>query len=717
MKQVGQRMKDGQMRTMEVPVPEVGPYQALVLTEASLISAGTERAKVTVARESLVGKARSRPDQVKKVLEKVQRDGLRSTFEAVRIQLEEMGPLGYCAAGRVLRTGPRIAGVQPGDLVACGSAAAAHAEVLAVPQNLMVRVPAGVPAEQACFATLGAIAMQGFRQADLRLRERVAIVGMGLVGQLTARLAKAAGCEVLGIDLDPWRLELARAAGCVDHTLLRGSIGKGDLDQWDAVIVTAAAPSSDPASLATDLARDRGRIVIVGDVKLELDRARFYEKELELKLARSYGPGRHDIEYEQRGLDYPLPYVRWTEQRNMASFLDLVADGSVRLDDLVTHTFPIEEATAAFDLLADRGQRSLAIVLSYPNGPALEAAIAAAPAAAPARAFAPGSALAFVGAGSFAQRYLIPLAKEAGLALDRVATSTGLSAASVAERFAFARGAATAAEILADPAVNAVVVATRHDRHGSLALESLAAGKATFVEKPLCTSEDELEQLAAAATAPGAPPLMVGFNRRHAPLTVALKAHLDGARGPTNAVIRVNAGMLPADHWLNDPVEGGGRLLGEGCHFVDLLCHLAGPDATPVAVSATGSPGEGEPLQAAQDVAVTIRFSDGSLGVLLYGTAGAGAAGKELVEAHRGDRSGRLDDFGTLQLWGGGKPRSESSRGRDKGHAAEVARFARLARGEDQPSAAETETYLTSMRVTFAAIHALATGAEVRLDG
>ncbi len=708
MKQVAQRLKDGELRTLDVPLPELGPYQALVLTEASLISAGTERAKVTVARESLVGKARSRPDQVKKVLEKVQRDGLKATFEAVRIQLEELSSLGYCAAGRVVRVGERMTDVRPGDLVACGSEAAAHAEVLAVPQNLCVVVPEGVPTEQACFATLGSIALHGFRQADLRLRERVAIVGLGLVGQLTARLAKAAGCEVLGIDLDPWRLEVARAAGCVDATLLRGDVTRGDLDQWDAVIVTAAAPSADPASLATDLARDRGRIVIVGDVKLELDRSRFYAKELELRLARSYGPGRHDVEYEQRGLDYPLPYVRWTERRNMRAFLELVAAGSVRLDDLVTHTFPIEQATAAFDLLANREERSLAIVLRYPADIALPE-----PAVAPARAFVPGDAVGFLGAGSFAQRYLIPLAKQSGLQLDRVATSSGLSAASVAERFSFVRGAATGAEILADPAINAVVVATRHDRHGPLALAALRAGKATFVEKPLCMSEAELDQIAEVACAPGAPPLVVGFNRRHAPLLVSLKRHLDGAHGPVNTLIRVNAGVLPADHWLNDPVEGGGRLLGEGCHFLDLLCQLAG--SAPVAVAAQGTLREGEPLQSAQDVAVTVRFADGSLGTLLYGTAGAAAAGKELVEAHRGDRSARLDDFGRLELWGGGKARTESSRSRDKGHAAEVALFARLARGEEPVP--DPAGYVTAMRITFAAIESLATGTEVRLDG
>lgn len=710
MKQVAQRMKDGQLRTLEVPVPELGPYQALVLTEASLISAGTERAKVTVARESLVGKARSRPDQVKKVLEKVQRDGLRSTFEAVRIQLEELSPLGYCAAGRVVRVGERVHGVRPGDLVACGSEAAAHAEVLAVPQHLCVLVPAGVPAGQACFATLGSIALHGFRQADLRLRERVAIVGLGLVGQLTARLAKAAGCEVLGIDLDPWRLEVARAAGCIDAGLLRGDVGRGELDRWDAVIVTAAAPSADPASLATDLARDRGRLVIVGDVKLELDRSRFYEKELELRLARSYGPGRHDVEYEQRGLDYPLPYVRWTENRNMRAFLDLVADGSVALDDLVTHTFPIDEATRAFDLLADRAARSLAIVLHYPGDAAALPELAVGSLATDQR-FTPGAAVGFLGAGSFAQRYLIPLAKQAGLRLDRVASGSGLSAASAAERFAFARGAATGAELLADPAINAVVIATRHDRHGPLVLDALRAGKATFVEKPLCLTADELAAIAQAVAVPDAPPLLVGFNRRYAPLFVALQRHLDGAApGPVNAAIRVNAGALPADHWLNDPVEGGGRLLGEGCHFLDLLCRLA--DSAPVAVSAQGTSRTDEPVQ---DVAVSVRFADGSLGTLLYGTAGAAAAGKELVEAHRGDRSGRLDDFGRLDLWGGGKPRHERSRSRDKGHAAEVAHFARVARGEDAKP--DPAGYLVAMRVTFAALEALATGAEVRLDG
>src|SRR5712691_65609 len=367
MKQLAQRLKDGELRVIEVPPPELDEWKVLVRTGASLVSAGTERAKVELARESLLGKARRRPDQVRQVVDKMRAEGIGATVGAVRSRLEALTPLGYCAAGRVEQVGSRVRDVRPGDVVACGGEEAAHAELLAVPANLCVAVPDGVDVLEAAFTTLGSIALHGFRQADLRIGERVAVVGLGLVGQLSARIARAAGCEVVGIDLEGWRLELAERAGVLDVSRQRSRVAADDLDTCDAVLVTAAAPTaSDPVSLATDLARERARIVVVGDVLLHLDRRRFYAKELELRLARSYGPGRYDRDYEERGLDYPISYVRWTERRNMSEFLRLLAERRIEIGDLVTHTFPIAEADRAFDVLTEPDRHALAVVIEYP---------------------------------------------------------------------------------------------------------------------------------------------------------------------------------------------------------------------------------------------------------------------------------------------------------------------------------------------------------------
>jgi predicted dehydrogenase/threonine dehydrogenase-like Zn-dependent dehydrogenase len=711
MKQLAQRLKDGELRVIEVPPPELDEWKVLVRTGASLVSAGTERAKVEIARESLLGKARRRPDQVRQVVDKMRAEGIGATVDAVRSRLEALTPLGYCAAGRVERVGGRVRDIRPGDLVACGGEEAPHAEILAVPANLCVAVPEGVDVLEAAFTTLGSIALHGFRQADLRLGERVAVVGLGLVGQLSARIARAAGCEVVGIDLEEWRLGLAERAGVLDVSRQRSRVVAADLDTCDAVLVTAAAPTaSDPVSLATDLARERARIVVVGDVLLQLDRRRFYAKELELRLARSYGPGRYDREYEQRGLDYPIGYVRWTERRNMAEFLRLLGERRIEVRDLVTHRFPIEEAAGALDVLTEPGRRSLAVVIEYPT-----AADAPAPDAPMVqegrRSFSPGARVGFLGAGSFARRQLIPLAKHHGLVLDRVATASGLSATSAAEQFGFTRGACSVEELLGDEAIAGIVVATRHDLHGQLALAALRSRKAVLVEKPLCLTESELAEIQTELGLGDAPPLMVGFNRRFAPLVVALRDHLTGAEGPTNVIVRVNAGPLPADHWLNDPTAGGGRLLGEGCHFLDLIVDLIGVE--PEAVIAHARHRTNEPLQAAQDFSVSIRFADGSLGTLLYGTTGAATAGKELIEAHRADRSGRIDDFRSLRAWGGGRARTHSARGQDKGHSEEMRTFAAVVRGEAAPPPAAG--YLTSTALTFAALRSLQRGTEVLL--
>lgn len=708
MKQVAQRMRDGQMRVLDVPSPELSETDVLVRSMASLVSAGTERAKVTVAREGLIGKARRRPDQLRQVIDKARSDGLSETIAAVRSRLDALAPLGYCIAGRVERVGPLVRDIVVGDLVACGGDASAHAEILAVPSNVAVRVPDGVRPQAAAFTTLGAIALHGFRQADSRIGDRVAVVGMGLVGQLTARIAHAAGCEVLGIDFDPWKLELARAAGSIDLARVRTEVRSDVFGGFDAVLVTAAAPSSsDPVSIASQLARDRGRIVIVGDVRLDLDRRHLYEHELELRLARSYGPGRYDREYEERGLDYPIGYVRWTERRNMAAFLAMLERNEVTVDDLITHTFPVDRAIEAFDLLADTSRRSLALVIEYPRESESPVPERRKVDQTQRRAFNPGFAVGFVGAGSFAQRHLIPLARQHGLTLDLVATSSGLSAASAAEQFEFARGACTPDELITDERLNAVVVATRHDRHAALAIAALRAGKAVLVEKPLCLNETELEEIAAEAARDDAPPLMVGFNRRHAPQVAALREALPPG-SPAHALIRVNAGALPAEHWLNDPREGGGRLLGEGCHFFDLLTFLVG--SKPVAVSTQARHRHNEPLQSAQDFVASVRFADGSLGTVVYMTGGSGKLGKELIEVHRAGRSGRIDDFADLTLWVDGRPRSTRSRSRDKGHSAEMALFASVTRGEAEvPGLA---SYIDSMRLTIGALRSLESGKE-----
>ncbi len=641
-----------------------------------------------------MGKARARPDQVRQVVDKARRDGVRATVDAVRMRLDQPAPLGYSAAGVVLSVGSRVRDLAPGDRVACGGGGyAVHAEVVHVPGNLCVCLPDAVSFEQGAFATVASVALHGVRQADVRLGERVAVIGLGLVGQLAGQMLRAAGCEVVGVDLSEQLVERAREAKTVEHSIARSRLTGDALPaqarDCDAVLVTAATTSDDPVELAARLCRDRGRVVIVGDVGMSIPRASYYDKELELRLSRSYGPGRYDRAYEERGLDYPIGYVRWTERRNMEAFLRLVAAGKLDVDGLVSRRVAVDDAPAAYDGLVDSDSSPLGILLAY--------AQSAAPARPESQRMAPGRngdrrVATVIGAGSFAQRILIPGLEAAGFALSTVASASGLSARAAADRFGFDR-AATVEEALTDPAAGLAVIATRHSTHAALAVAALRAGKAVFVEKPPCISSAELQDLRTAVAESGRP-LVVGFNRRHAPLALAFKDHIAAAGVPFNLLYRVNADPLPANHWLHDPDEGGGRLLGEGCHFVDFACWFAG--ALPTTVSCTAAAEHDLPLAAAQRFSITLEFPDRSLATILYGS-GTAAVGKEYAEAHAGDRAAVLDDYRSLTTYVGRSRHTRKARAQDKGHSAQ---FRNLPAALGRVAAPD---HLSTMEATLAA--------------
>jgi predicted dehydrogenase/threonine dehydrogenase-like Zn-dependent dehydrogenase len=698
MKQVTQRVRDGRIEIVDVPIPELTPDTVLVDVRASLLSTGTERAKVETARKSLVGKARARPDQVRQVVEKAKRDGIRETVEAVRLRLDQPSSLGYSTAGVAVAVGSRVRGIAPGDAVACGGADhAVHAEVNRVPGNLCVRLPEGLSFEAGAFATVGAIALHGVRQAEVSIGERAAVIGLGLVGQLAGQILRAAGCRVLGVDLSPDLAARALDTGAVDEGWARAAVPESAGD-CDAVLITAATRSSDPIELAAKLCRDRGRIVVVGDVGLEVPRTPFYEKELDLRLSRSYGPGRYDREYEERGLDYPIGYVRWTERRNMEAFLHLVASGRIDVAPLVSERLPLERAAEAYDEIVMADQSPLGIVLTSdptpiePDGPSPAEARPAAPTT---------HTVGVIGAGSFAGRVLIPALHEAGFTLGAVASSGGLSAVAATERFEHGR-TASADEILEDPALGIVVVATRHSSHADLATRALRAGKAVFVEKPPALNEPDLEDLERARDETGLP-LAVGFNRRFAPLARELRAFVGRTGDPVEVLYRINAGSQGEGHWLDDPEEGGGRLLGEGCHFVDFACWIAG--GLPERVACVLRPGPGRPLATAPSFAVALSFADGSVASILYSSGGATSVGKEYVEAHSAGRSAILDDFRSLRLAGEGRTRRSSLRSRDKGHDAQFVAFRQALEGG---SVYEPPDPLATMAVTLAALRVAA---------
>ncbi len=722
MKQLTQKLKDGVVSVIEAPPPRLAPGMVLVRNHFSLISAGTEGGTVSAARKSLIGKARERPQQVRRVLEIFKQQGLTQTYRAVMKKLDAYSPLGYSSAGEVVEAGSKVLGFSVGDLVACaGTGYANHAEIVAVPARLCVKLPAGADLSLAAYNTLGAIALQGIRQADLRLGETCVVIGLGLLGQLTGLMLRASGIKVVGLDINPRIVDVA-ARHCADLACHSETPGLSEIVAEftdgvgaDAVIITAATHSLQPINLAGQLLRTRGTVVIVGAVPTGFDREpHFYRKELALKMSCSYGPGRYDPNYEEKGLDYPVGYVRWTENRNMQVFQSLVHSGRIDLSYLTTHRFRLDEAPAAYDLILNRNEDVLGILLEYEAAGAQAKRRVDMPPPKPRKDEPAGRGVSFIGAGSYAMSHLLPnVAGCAGVSLAGVVTSTGTSSRTVAEKFGFRFCSADERDVLEDEATDTVFIATRHDSHAEFVLKALEKGKHVFVEKPLCLTPDERDAIRAAyeraRLQPSAPLLMVGFNRRYAPLAIRLKETL-GA-GPMCLMYRVNVGPIPPDSWIQDAEFGGGRIVGEVCHFVDLMIYLT--ESPPESVYAAAM---ADPARTEDTLAITLSFADGSVGTILYCANGAKSLAKEYLEAYRAGIAGILRDFRELEIHGRGRPKRERLLNQDKGQKEMVRQFvsASLGRGGRVIPFADI---LASTDATFAVKESLRTRSAVRVDG
>ena len=715
MKQLLQNMRDGKTQVVEVPVPQARRGTALVQVAASLVSAGTERMLVEFAGKSLVGKAQSRPDLVRQMLDKARREGLLTTIESAFNRLDQPMVLGYSSAGTVVSVGEGMPGIQGGDRVACaGGGYAVHAEYNIVPRNLLTRLPDSVDFESAAFTTLGAIALQGFRLAQPQLGDQVAVIGLGLLGLLTVGIAKAAGCRVYGVDVDPVRVQLALQIGAdaatvradADETGRSFSSGRG----FDAVLICADSQSNDPIELAGALARDRGQVVAVGAVGLEIPRKLYYEKELHLQISRSYGPGRYDSAYEEQGRDYPYGYVRWTEGRNLAAFVELLASGRLDERPLITHRFDIAQAPEAYELITGKQKQPfLGVLLTYPqasNAPATRVQVVQAAAAAPLKGD-PG--LGILGAGNYATAVFLPnIQKVGGVQKVAIASASGVSARHAAQRYGFRSASSSEDELFDDPNIQILALLTRHQHHARQVLAALAHGKHVFCEKPLAITPTELDEIEAVLTSldEKSPLVMVGFNRRFAPYSRELKLFLHNRSEPLAAHYRVNAGFLPPSHWLHDPAQGGGRIIGEGCHFIDYLTWLVGQP--PISVQAAGLPDAGRYHE--DNVQLTFGFPDGSLGTLTYLANGDKAFPKERIEVFCGGRVAVLDDFRSLELIHNGKrTRMVSRMTQDKGHRAAWEAFLTAVRAS-RPAPIPYSELVAVTRASFGAVEALRSG-------
>jgi predicted dehydrogenase/threonine dehydrogenase-like Zn-dependent dehydrogenase len=675
MKQVLQDLSNGETLLADVAAAGCRPGALRIATRASLVSLGTERMLLAFGRANLIEKARQQPEKVQLVLARIKTNGLWSTVDAVRSKLAQPIPLGYCNAGVVVEVGAGVTGWKPGDRVLSNGP---HAEVVTVPVNLCARIPDEVSDARAPFAVVASIALQGIRLAAPTLGEVFVVSGLGLIGLLAAQLLRAHGARVLGVDFDAGKCQLARELGIDALVITSGddlavavrsfSRGRGA----DGVLITAATRSSDPVNQAAQVCRKRGRIVQVGSTGLELARAEFYEKELSLQVSCSYGPGRYDPEYEEKGHDYPLAFVRWTEQRNFEAALEQIASEALRVDPLVSHRFPFTRALDAYETVASGG--ALGILLEYDGDPA---SFTSTPARsvrhqppAPLAAVAP--VVGFLGAGNFTTRTLLPALEASKVAARRkvIVSAAGVSSALAARKFAFEISSTDPAAVLEDPRVNTVFITTRHQAHARQALTALAAGKHVFVEKPLCLTRQELAEIQRVASS-SATSLMVGFNRRFSPHVVKMKSLLEQVRAPRAMIYTVNAGAIPASHWVQDPQTGGGRIIGEACHFVDLLRFLAGAPIQSAHIDYLG----GQDGKLGDSASLQLAFEDGSVGTVHYLANGDGTFPKERLQLFCGGRVLELDNYRSLVGYGWKSFKHLRTFKQEKGHAQEVGLF------------------------------------------
>lgn len=695
MRQVLQNLGTGETMLAEVAAPGVSAGCLLVQTEATLVSLGTERMLIDFGKSNLIQKAKAQPDKVKQVLQKIQTDGLFQTLDAVRAKLDQPLGLGYCHCGIVVEVGKGVEGFQVGDRVATNGQ---HAELVNIPQNLCAKVPEGVSPEEAAFTPLAAIALQGIRLIEPTLGECVVVTGLGLIGLMTVQLLRATGCRVLGVDFDPDKCELARQFGAETVDLSKGedpeeaaktfSRGRG----VDAVIITASTKSNEPVTQAAHMCRKRGRIVLVGVVGLELSRADFYEKELTFQVSCSYGPGRYEDEFEGKGMDYPIGFVRWTEQRNFEAVLDMMASKYLDVKQLISHRYPIDEALEGYAEISAPG--ALGIVLQYAEArPHKRAVQLPKPAPAPVAQ----AVVAVIGAGNYAGATLLPALQATGARLKTIVSKGGVTGSHLGKKFGFEHATTDIDAVMHDRDINTLIISTQHNTHAKLVMDGLRAGKSVFVEKPLCLNENELSEIETLHSELPEAFLMVGFNRRFAPQIQTMKRLLDAIKAPKAYIMTVNAGELPSSHWTQDPERGGGRMIGEGCHFVDLLRFLAGCPI--VGVTALGI--DGGTQRPDENMTVTMQFEDHSIGTLHYLANGNKSFPKERLEVFAGGKIIQLDNFRRMQVLGFKKQGDVNLRQQDKGHSAEMLALIEAVRA-GKPSPIPFKEAAEVTRVTFA---------------
>ena len=706
MKQILQNMSTGETRLVDVPVPKNNKTNLLIQATHSLISIGTERMLVEFGKANILDKARQQPEKVKMVLEKVSTDGLMATVDAVKSKLDQPLALGYCHVGQIIEVGQDVSEFKVGDRVVSNGP---HASVVSVSSNLTAAIPDSVSDEEAAFTVLASIGLQGIRLAKPSLGESFVVTGLGLIGLLTVQLLRAHGCRVLGIDFDESKLEIARQFGAETVSLNKGqdpveagmafSKGRG----VDGVIITASTKSSDPVSQAARMSRKRGRIVLVGVTGLELDRSEFYQKELSFQVSCSYGPGRYDSNYEDKGQDYPFGFVRWTEQRNFEAILDMMADGRLDVKSLISHRFNFDDAVEAYKTLSDDKQ-ALGIILQYPDVPQESLIVKQVTLKKDVSFKADQPICGFIGAGNYASRILIPAYAKAGAQLHTIVSSGGVSATHHGEKNGFHKAATDVAQVLENEEINTVAVVTQHNTHARYVIDALSRGKNVFVEKPLALDDEELDAIEQAYHESANSKLMVGFNRRFAPQIIKMKALLQSVNQPKSFIMTMNAGAIPKDTWVQDIKIGGGRIIGEACHYVDLMLYLAGAKIVSIQAQRMGNHPAVEVTE--DKAAILLGFDDGSFGTIHYLANGGKAFPKERIEVFAGDAVLQLDNFRKLRGFGWKNFKKMNLMRQDKGQAACVAAFLESIRS-GKPSPISFEELMEVSRYTIEAARQL----------